>query len=45
MNPMMMMMFMQGGMGNMFDNLFSAMNPPTPAAPMTAAPADTKEVE
>lgn len=45
MNPMMMMMFMQGGMGNMFDNLFSAMNPPTPAAPMTAAPADTKEAE
>ena len=45
MNPMMMMMFMQGGMGNMFDNLFSAMTPQAPVAPMTEAPADTKEVK
>lgn len=46
MNPMMMLMLMNGGgMGNMFDNLFSAMTPPTPtvAAPMTTNPTDGKE--
>lgn len=42
MNPMMMLMFAQGGMGNMFDNLFSAM---TPAAPMTTDPTNVKEAE
>lgn len=43
MNPMMMMMMNGGGM-NMFDNLFKAANPATPTTTV-AAPTDVKEGE
>jgi len=44
MNPMMMMMFMNGGgFGDMFNNIFSAMTPPTLAPKTTETETDKED--